>query len=85
MMRVSGHGVALVAERLWRVAILTAAGAIGVTSQAEAAIYYWPDSDPGYYRGPGRRFRSGAKDPPPSGRKKDRGCREGSRPSRRGR
>jgi lipoprotein-anchoring transpeptidase ErfK/SrfK len=32
---------------LWRIAVLTAAGAIGVASQAEATIY-WPDSDPGF-------------------------------------
>jgi len=32
--------------RAWRVAVLTAAGAIGVTSQAEAALY-WPGSEPG--------------------------------------
>jgi lipoprotein-anchoring transpeptidase ErfK/SrfK len=31
----------------WRIAVLTAAGAIGVASQAEATIY-WPDSDPGF-------------------------------------
>ena len=46
MMRVNGHTAAIVAERLWRVAILTAAGAIGIISQAEAALYYWSDSDP---------------------------------------
>jgi lipoprotein-anchoring transpeptidase ErfK/SrfK len=50
MMHVNGHGAAVVAERLWRVAILTAAGAIGLTSQAEAAIYYWQNSDPGLSR-----------------------------------
>jgi lipoprotein-anchoring transpeptidase ErfK/SrfK len=38
------------AGRLWRVGLLTAAGAIGVTTQAEAALYYWSDSDAGYYR-----------------------------------
>jgi lipoprotein-anchoring transpeptidase ErfK/SrfK len=32
--------------RVWRVAVLTAAGAIGVTSQAEAALY-WTGSEPG--------------------------------------
>ena len=37
-------------ERFWQIAILTAAGAIGATSHAEAALYYWQDSDPGYYR-----------------------------------
>ncbi|MGO8912589.1 MAG: L,D-transpeptidase family protein [Bradyrhizobium sp.] len=31
-------------------AILTAAGAIGLTSQAEAAIYYWQNSDPAVSR-----------------------------------
>ena len=47
-MRVNRYGAAVVAERLGRVAIL--AGAIGLTSQAEAAIYYWQDSDPGFSR-----------------------------------
>src|SRR6266478_668069 len=32
----------------WRMALLTAAGAIGTTSQANAAIYYGPDSEPGF-------------------------------------
>ncbi len=50
MMRVSGRGAAVVAERIWRLAILTAAGAIGVASQAEAAIYYWQNSDPAVSR-----------------------------------
>ncbi|MET4390162.1 hypothetical protein ABIB73_005944 [Bradyrhizobium sp. F1.4.3] len=35
--------------RLWQVAILTAAGAIGATSQAEAAFYYWSDYSDGSY------------------------------------
>ena len=44
------------AGRLWRIGFLTAAGAIGATAQAEAALYYWPDSDAGYYRpGPAAR------------------------------
>ena len=38
------------AGRLWRVAALTAAGAIGATARAEAALYYWSDYDAGYYR-----------------------------------
>ena len=29
---------------------MTAAGAIGSASQAEAALYYWSDSEPGYWR-----------------------------------
>jgi hypothetical protein len=48
MMRVHGHRDTVVAERLWRVAILTAAGAIGVASQAEGAIFYWQNSDLGF-------------------------------------
>jgi lipoprotein-anchoring transpeptidase ErfK/SrfK len=47
-MRVRGHRDTVVAERLWRVAILTAAGAIGAASQAESAIFYWQNSDPGF-------------------------------------
>jgi lipoprotein-anchoring transpeptidase ErfK/SrfK len=47
MMRVSGHRTAIATKRLWRTAILTAAGAIGITSHAEAALYYWSDSEPG--------------------------------------
>jgi len=31
-------------------AILTAAGTIGATSHADAALYYWQDSEPGFYR-----------------------------------
>ncbi|MGB8607938.1 L,D-transpeptidase family protein [Bradyrhizobium sp.] len=46
---------ALVAGKLWRIAVLTAAAAIGTVSQAEAALYYWFDSDPGYWR-PGPTF-----------------------------
>src|SRR5260221_1937472 len=34
--------------RLWRIAALTAAGAIGAVSHADAALYYWFDSDPGF-------------------------------------
>ncbi len=39
--RVSTAGVAV---------ILTAAGAVAGASQAEAALYYWNEFDPGYYR-----------------------------------
>src|SRR5450631_1564726 len=35
-------------RRLWRIAVLTAAAAIGTASHAEAALYYWSDSDPGF-------------------------------------
>jgi len=37
-------------ERFWQIAILTVAGALGTTSRAEAALYYWQDSEPGFYR-----------------------------------
>jgi lipoprotein-anchoring transpeptidase ErfK/SrfK len=47
MTGVGGHR-ALIAGRLWRIALLTAAGAIGSVSQAQAALFDWPDSDPGY-------------------------------------
>ena len=47
MMRVSGHRAAIATGRLW---LLTAAGTIGVTSHAEAALYYWSDSAPGLSR-----------------------------------
>ena len=50
MMRVSGHRAAIATKRLWQTAILTAAGAIGVTSHAQAALYYWSDSEPGVSR-----------------------------------
>jgi lipoprotein-anchoring transpeptidase ErfK/SrfK len=50
MMRVSGHRTAIATKRLWRTAVLTAAGAIGITSHAEAALYYWSDSEPGLSR-----------------------------------
>src|SRR5579871_3135732 len=41
--RVSGQGAGLVGGRR-RLAVLAAIGTLCVTSQAEAAIYYWPDS-----------------------------------------
>ncbi|WP_249779712.1 L,D-transpeptidase [Bradyrhizobium sediminis] len=48
-----GHRISVAAiatGRFWQVAALTAAGAIGSASQAEAALYYWGYSEPGYYR-----------------------------------
>jgi len=35
-------------RRLWRIAVLTAAAAVGAASHAETALYYWSDSDPGF-------------------------------------
>src|SRR4030088_455296 len=55
MIRVGEHRASVAARRLWRIAILAAAGALGATSEADAALYYWSDFDPGYYR-PGPTF-----------------------------
>ncbi len=46
MIGVGGHRASVATGRLWRMAVLAAA-AIGTGSQAEAALYYWSDSDPG--------------------------------------
>jgi len=46
--RVSGQGVCFLGGRFWQLAIFAATGTLGVTSQAEAAIYYYrQDSAPG--------------------------------------
>ena len=50
MMRVSGHRGSIASGQLWRIAALAAAGAIGTTSHAEAALNYWSDSEPGLSR-----------------------------------
>ncbi|WFU44774.1 L,D-transpeptidase family protein [Bradyrhizobium sp. CB82] len=53
MSSVNGVGSSAAKARLWRVAILTAAGAIGATTHAEAAMYYWSDyTDGSYYHQP---------------------------------
>lgn len=58
-MRVNGHrffsassaGATISKQRFWQIAVLTAAGCIAAASQADAAtMFYWQDSDPGYYR-----------------------------------
>ena len=46
MVRVGGHGVGT--SRLWRIALLTLAGATGAASEADAAVY-WSGYDPSYY------------------------------------
>src|SRR5260370_374411 len=46
MVRVGGHGVGT--GRLWRIALLTRAGAAGAASEADAAVY-WSGYDPSYY------------------------------------
>jgi L,D-transpeptidase catalytic domain len=48
---VGRHQASFKTGRLWRIAVLTAAGAIGATSYAEAAVF-WSDSDSGI-SGPG--------------------------------
>ncbi len=48
----SPSGPAAVSNPFWRIALLTAAGAIGTSSQVNAALYYWPDSDPGFSQAP---------------------------------
>jgi lipoprotein-anchoring transpeptidase ErfK/SrfK len=50
MLRVNGHRAAMANGRLWPIAVLTAAAALCAASEAEAALYYWSDPDPGYYR-----------------------------------
>jgi lipoprotein-anchoring transpeptidase ErfK/SrfK len=40
--------VDIATPRIWKVAILTAASAIGTASRVDAALYYWRDSEPGY-------------------------------------
>jgi lipoprotein-anchoring transpeptidase ErfK/SrfK len=50
MIRVGGLGASGAAGKFWRIAVLTAAGAIGSTPHAEAALYYWPTYDPGSYQ-----------------------------------
>ncbi|MEA2910878.1 MAG: hypothetical protein QOJ15_2959 [Bradyrhizobium sp.] len=50
MIRVGGFGASGAARRLCRIAVLTAAGAIGSASHAQAALYYWSDFNPGYYQ-----------------------------------
>ncbi len=46
--RISIAGIAT--ERFWQIAVLTAAGAVGLASPAEAARYYWSDYEPGYFQ-----------------------------------
>ncbi len=72
MMRVSGRRRSLRPLRpngFGELPILTAAGAIGAASQAEAALYYWSDSDPGYFAARTDGSAAAAKDPPPTGKK----------------
>jgi lipoprotein-anchoring transpeptidase ErfK/SrfK len=45
-----GAGVSIAKQRFWQMAILTAAGTIGATCHADAALYYWQDYQPGFYQ-----------------------------------
>ena len=57
-MRVSGQrffsagiaGVDISRQRFWQIAILTGACTIAAAPRADAALFYWQDSDPSYYR-----------------------------------
>src|SRR6516225_12138786 len=49
MSRVSRLRSTVATGKLLRVAALTAAGAIGTASRADAALYYWQSSEPGAY------------------------------------
>jgi lipoprotein-anchoring transpeptidase ErfK/SrfK len=49
---VGGHRISvsdIATERFWQIAVLTAAGAIGLASPAEASRYYWSDYEPGFF------------------------------------
>jgi lipoprotein-anchoring transpeptidase ErfK/SrfK len=60
----------------WRIAVLTAAGAVGIAAPAEATIY-WPDSDPGFSRPAPEML-------PPPPRRKQRVRRHPDGPSKKG-
>jgi len=49
MVRVNGS-TSVVSGRFLCVAVLTAVGAIGAASRADAALYYVQDPDSGFYR-----------------------------------
>ena len=55
MNSVNGSSFSTAPARLWQVAILAAAGALGTASQAEAAFYYYSDYSDGSYGRPERR------------------------------
>jgi len=52
MVRVREYGASGATRWLGRIAVLTAAGAIGASSPAEAALYYWSDFDSGFSQPP---------------------------------
>jgi lipoprotein-anchoring transpeptidase ErfK/SrfK len=52
MTRVGGRKATGAAARLCQIVVFSAAGIVGATSQADAALYYWSDFNPGYYYQP---------------------------------
>jgi lipoprotein-anchoring transpeptidase ErfK/SrfK len=51
MVRVSGLCTSVVSGRFWCIAVVAAAaGAIGTTSRADAALYYWQEQEPSFYQ-----------------------------------
>src|SRR5215471_2083870 len=53
MLRVGLHRILsgnIASQRFWQVAALAAAGTVGTASRADAAFYYWQDSEPGAYQ-----------------------------------
>src|SRR3954468_14321992 len=74
MNSVNGSGFSAKPARFWQVVILTAAGAIGTSSQAEAAFYYWTDYSDGSYGRQERHPEEPRQKPPKhaaSGKKKE--------------
>jgi lipoprotein-anchoring transpeptidase ErfK/SrfK len=52
MTRVGGQKATGAAAKLCQIVVFAAAGIIGAPPQAEAALYYWSDFNPGYYYQP---------------------------------
>jgi lipoprotein-anchoring transpeptidase ErfK/SrfK len=52
IMRVSWRRISsrTVSTGFWQIAVVAAAGTFGAVSHADAALYYWQDPDPSYYR-----------------------------------
>jgi lipoprotein-anchoring transpeptidase ErfK/SrfK len=50
MIRASGLRSSVATGTLFRIAALTAIGAVGTTSRTEAAVYYWQGSEPGIFQ-----------------------------------
>jgi len=52
MTGVGGDRASGAAVRLCQIVLFAAAGTVGTASQAEAALYYWSDFNPGYFQPP---------------------------------